>query len=252
MSTSGHSRPKFDAADEVVARYRAISSLAVAGLLAGLLSPLAMLTSVLWMLPLAAAVLSGIALRRITTRWPQLVGRRAALIGLMLGAAFLVAAPVDDMLYRHFLRQQARQFAEIWIDAVRHGEVYKAHHLMEAKHRPPLESNLADFYRQNANSRRNLQAFVNEPAMRTLFALGPAARIRYYETAAQRHQDGFDVVEQTYAVTFPDERKQPKTFFITLRMQRSVDTGGGRALWTLARVNGGVRPPGWQWTVSGG
>ena len=49
----------FDAADEEVARYRALSSLAVAGLLAGLLSPLAMFASVLWLLPLAAVVLSG-------------------------------------------------------------------------------------------------------------------------------------------------------------------------------------------------
>ena len=118
----------FDAADEEVARYRAVSSLAVAGLLAGLLSPLAMFAAVLWLVPLAAVVLSGLALRRIAARRPDLVGRPAALAGLMLGTVFLVAAPVDDLVYRYFLRQQARQFAEIWIDAVRHGDVYKAHH----------------------------------------------------------------------------------------------------------------------------
>ena len=132
MSNSDRSPPMFDAADEEVARYRALSSLAVAGLLAGLLSPLAMFAPVLWLVPLAAVVLSGLALRRIAARWPELVGRPAALAGLMLGVAFLVAAPVDDLVYRYFLRQQARQFAEIWIDAVRHGEVYKAHQLMLA------------------------------------------------------------------------------------------------------------------------
>ena len=67
---------------------------------------------------------------------------------------FLVAAPVDDLVYRYFLRQQARQFAEIWIDAVRHGEVYKAHHLMvDPKHRLPLESKLADYYRHEPRIR---------------------------------------------------------------------------------------------------
>ena len=121
---------------------------------------------------------------------PDLVGRPAALAGLLLGTAFLVAAPVDDLVYRYFLRQQARQFAEIWIDAVRHGEVYKAHHLMiDPEQRLPLENNLADFYRQNANWRRMLNVFVKEPAMRTLFALGPAAEIRFYETAAEGRQD---------------------------------------------------------------
>ena len=52
-------------------------------------------------------------------------------------------------------------------------------------------------------------------------------------------------MRQIYAVTYPDEQKQPKSFFITLLMQRSVDTGSGRAGWTLIHVDGGVRPPGW-------
>ena len=234
--------PMFDAADEEVARYHAVSSLAVAGLLAGLLSPLAMLAAVLWLVPLVAVILSGLALRRIAARRPDLAGRPAALAGLLLGTAFLVAAPVDDLVYRYFFRQQARQFAEIWIDAVRHGEVYKANHLMlDPKHRWPLENNLANFYRQNETARRRLKQFVNEPAMRTLFALGPAAEIRFYETA----NEGPDFAELTYAVTYADERKQPKTFFITLHMQRFVDTGSRRASWILVHVDGGVRPQGW-------
>jgi hypothetical protein len=239
------SPPIFDAADTVVASYRAISSLAVAGLLVGLLSPLAMFAWVLWPLPLAAVVLSSLALWRIAVRWPELVGRPVALAGLMLGTAFLVAAPVDDLTYRYLLRHQARQFAEIWIDAVRHGEVYKAHHLMvDSKRRLPLESELANFYRKNEPSRRLLKQFAEEPTIRTLFALGPAANIRYYETASEGHEDFYDVVRQTYAVTYADEQKQLKSFFITLNMRRSVDTGSGAA-WNLVRVEGGVHPPGW-------
>ena len=236
----------FDAADEEVARYHALSSLAVAGLLAGLLSPAAMFASVLWLLPLAAVVLSGLALWRIAACSPALVGRPAALVGLMLGVAFLVAAPVDELVYRYCLRQQARQFAEIWIDAVRNREVYKAHHVMvDAKHRRPLESKLADFYLQNETWRRMLNVVVNEPTMRTLFALGPAAEIRFYETDAEGRDEGFDFVRQIYAVTYPDEQKQPKSFFITLLMQRFVDANNGRVTWILKRIEGGVRPPGW-------
>ena len=236
----------FDAADEDVARYRALSSLAVAGLLAGLLSPLAMFASVLWLVPLAAVAFSSLALWRIANRSLNLVGRPAALVGLMLGAAFFVAPPVDDLVYRYYLRRQARQFAEIWIDAVRHGEVYQAHHLMvDPKHRQPLESKLADFYVHSETWRRLLNEFVKEPAIRTLFALGPAAEIRYYETADEGRQDVNDFVRQVYAVTYLDEEKQRKSFFIMLLMQRSVDSSSGRAGWTLIRVNGGVRPPGW-------
>ncbi len=242
----------FVAADEEVVRYRAISSLAVAGLLAGLFSPLAMLAPVLWLLPLATVLLSGLALRRIAARSPELVGRPAALTGLLLGTAFLVAAPVEDYVYRYFVRQQARQFAEIWIEAVRQGEAYKAHHLMlDPKLRLPLESELADFYKKNEHARRLLMEFVKEPTTRALFALyrQPAgedtAKIRFYETADQRRQDTSDVVQQTYAVTYRDERNQPKSFFITLLMERTVNTTSGHAVWTLVHVDGGIRPPGW-------
>ena len=153
----------FDAADEEVARYRAISSLAVAGLLAGLLSPLAMFAAVLWLVPLAAVVLSGLALRRIATRSPELVGRPAALAGLLLGTAFLVAAPVDD-LRLSLLPPPAGPAVRRDLDRCRPPrghEVYKAHHLMiDPKHRLPLESKLADFYRQNETWRRCCWMFV--------------------------------------------------------------------------------------------
>ncbi len=238
----------FDAADDEVARYRAFSSLALAGLLAGLLSPLVMFTPLFWFVPLAAVVLSGLALRRIATRRPDLVGRPLAVAGLMLGAVFLVAPPVDDLVYRYLLRQQARQFAEIWIDAVRHGEKFKAHHLMiDPRHREPLEDNLAEFYRRRDAYRQKLKSFVDEPTMRTLFALGEDAEIRFYETIAEDPQDE---VQQIYAVTYRDEQEEQeelkrRTFFIALIMQRSIDTKSGRAGWTLIRVDGGVRPPGW-------
>ena len=50
-------------------------------------------------------------------------------------------------------------------------------------------------------------------------------------------------MQQTYAVTFPDEQQKLKTFFITLRLRRSVNIVSGRADWTVTHVNGGVRPP---------
>ena len=77
--------------------------------------------------------------------------------------------------------------------------------------------------------------------MRTLFALGTDANIRYYET----DDENSDFVRQIYAVTYRDEAKQPTTFFIRLLMQRFVDPGSGRVGWTMFSVEGGVRPTGW-------
>jgi len=85
-----------------------------------------------------------------------------------------------------------------------------------------------------------MKLFADEPTMRTLLALGPTAEIRFHETATDGRQEVFDILQQTYAVTYPDEQKQPKTFFITLLMQRTVDTSSGLASWTLIRVEDGV------------
>ena len=42
---------------------------------------------------------------------------------------------------------------------------------------------------ERRNGSKSLKLFVNEPTMRTLFALGPAAEIRFYETVAEGRQD---------------------------------------------------------------
>jgi hypothetical protein len=117
--------------------------------------------------------------------------------------------------------------------------------MIRPKQRLPLESDLAEHYRRDQASRRLLTAFIKEPTIRTLFALGEEAQIRYYETAAEGREDVFDKVQQIYAVTYPDQQQQPKSFFIALLLQRSVDNSNGRAAWTLVHVDGGIRPPGW-------
>ena len=112
MSTPERSvTPVFDSADQEVVSYRALSSLALGGLLAGLLSPLAMLASLFWLAPLAAIALSGLGCGGSRPA-PDLVGRPAALAGLLLGVAFLAAASADDLVYRTMIRRQARQFAQ--------------------------------------------------------------------------------------------------------------------------------------------
>jgi hypothetical protein len=108
-----------------------------------------------------------------------------------------------------------------------------------------LEDNLADFYRNKQQFRDSLRQFDNEPVMRTLFALGTDAQIRFYQTLAVERQDAFDKVDQIYAVTYTDQERQRKTFFITLHMGRTVDTASGRAGWQMLHVEGDVRPPGW-------
>ena len=238
------SQRHFDATDEIVA-YRGVSGLAVLGLIAGLLSPLAMLQFSFWVIPPIALVLNLLALRQIHARAPELIGRKAAAVGLFLAVACAFAAAVDYAVYTRLVGQEARQFAGQWFEAVRRGECHKVHQMtVIPKSRKPLDDNLWDYYRANAALRKQLQTFVGQQAVRTLLALGPAAEIRFFETVAEGAQEDSDFVQQTYAVTYDDEQGYKKTFFVGLRMIRSLVVGG-HAAWQLAGVEGGVRPTGW-------
>ena len=242
-----HSIPRmFDLADEEVVAYRGVSALALAGLIAGLLSPLAYLGSVLLLLPIAAAAASAVALWQIAAHESSLVGRKAALAGLLLGVTFLVAAPTSAAVYRYFICKEASQFASQWIEDVRRGDVLAAHELtVDPRRRAPPEASLAPFYSQSDYHKKILDGFKNEPVNRTLFALGASAQYRLYEAAYEGGMEAGDYARATYAVTCTDGGGERKTFFIALNMNRKIDATSGRCDWTIGRIEVPVRPSGW-------
>jgi hypothetical protein len=243
----------FDLADEETVRYRGLSSFAIVALLAGLLSPLAMFYATPLVFPVAAVIAAVVALRQIAIQAPNLAGRNTALAGLFLGLTFLVAAPADAWVYRYYIRREARQYAETWIEDVREGRVFQAHNLMiDPKKRVPpevppdmtLEEHFADHYSRSDYQKRMLQPFLDKPLIRTLFALGKTAEYRFYEPAAEGGTENGDYANLYYAVTFTED-KQKKSFFIVLAMNRTADRASDRREWTLISVDGPERPPGW-------
>ncbi len=87
--------------DADIVEYRALCVLAVAALILGLASPLAVVDPLLWTVPICGTIVSAAALWRIA-RNSSLTGRRLALAGLWLSVVFAVAGPVDWRLYRRF------------------------------------------------------------------------------------------------------------------------------------------------------
>lgn len=246
MSTPDRpARPVFDPSDDAIIRYRGVSALAVVGLLSGILSVVAMVGIAYWLLPLVAIVLNVAALRQIQARAPELIGRKAALLGMFLALTFAVAAPAEQFCYRQLMRREAQQFAAEWFDVVRRGECDKAHHLTIApKYRAALDDSLWDFYRKSDNWRKQLKAFVDGSVMRTLLALGPTANARFYETDSEGQQESGDYVQLTYAISYDDEQKSKTTFFVRLLTIRSLGVDG-KADWQLAKIEGDVRPQSW-------
>ncbi len=230
--------------DDPTVQYRALSGLAVGGLLLGLLSPLALLSAGWWLIPLAGVVLSLWALARINAEPSAFIGRKAALVGLAISLLMLVAAPADRLTHRWLLQREARQFAEIWFGLLRDNQPHKAHQLATAPvNRLPLDSNLWESYSEGSELRQELEAFVQQSDAHSLLALGPKAQVRLYQTGSVTRRSGTEDVELFYAVTYTDGGGK-KSYFIRLVLERVPLSKPNRADWYVANSEAGVRPPG--------
>ncbi|HID78613.1 MAG TPA: hypothetical protein EYP56_21805, partial [Planctomycetaceae bacterium] len=93
--------------EEDVIQYRPVSASAIVGLITGLLSPLAFFHPGLWTMPVAGLFFSGLALVRITRGDVPVIGRRAAVVGLVLSTTMIAAAPAQWLSYRWLIGREA-------------------------------------------------------------------------------------------------------------------------------------------------
>lgn len=101
--------------------YRPVSRLAVAALVAGGCSALALVTRFAWMLPLLGVGLAAAALLDVSRPGRPKAGRLMALGGLALAAGFGAQAVSDSVVDRWLTARRASAAAAFWLDAVREG-----------------------------------------------------------------------------------------------------------------------------------
>jgi hypothetical protein len=225
-----------------VAQYHAVSVLGVIGLVLGLLSPLAVLNPLLWLVPLAGIAAAALSLYRISRAGGALIGRKVAVWGLVLSLACGATAMTDWVCYRAMVRSEARQFAGLWFASLRDGKPEVAFELTRPPtYRVPLDDKLSKTVLGDFESREAFRQYVADRTIATILALGPKARVRYYDTEGQETELHRETVTQTYAVTF-DAPEGEKTFFVELVLGRLRSPETGQAYWQLISTSGGVRP----------
>jgi len=195
--------------------YRAVSRLAVAALMLGLASVLALITPVLWFLPVLASVLGFAALVRIKQNAATLIGRKAALIAIALGVTFAVAAPARAISRGVWLGARARSFAEVWLDFLRGGQPYHAHQLTQSTdERLPLDEDLPSKYKE-PDLKEDFGEFTRRPVAASLLRWRDGAELTYLNSEITYSSQTEDVVVLRYLLADPD-RQEPTTARITL------------------------------------
>ena len=102
--------------------YRPISTLAVLALVAGCCSVLALISQVLWVIPILAAGLSIAAIRDTSVGSSHKVGRGIALIGLALSVGFGLQSFSTFLVNGWIDQSRARETVLRWHQAIRDGE----------------------------------------------------------------------------------------------------------------------------------
>lgn len=225
--------------------YRAVSPAAIVSLVLGITAAAALFHPLGCVLAILGVVISIVALRRIASAGPELIGRKAALVGLTLSIAFGVSAPTQWATTRWWLASEAEPVGLQWFSYLQENKPEMAHQMTVKDPRP--HEQVLNYYRNQPQARDELTKFVAQPLMRTLLALGDKAQVRLYETGEIIHDAEGQLIEQFYAVTYPDEQtRQPRTFFVDLEIDRQPHKIKGETQWRVVGVKGGVRPPSQQ------
>ncbi|MDD4269266.1 MAG: hypothetical protein PHO07_08510 [Pirellulales bacterium] len=220
-----------------ILEYRPLCGLAVAGLILGLFSWLAIL-HIGFAVVGAAAILAALASMIRIARAPGMIGRGLAVAGCVLAIFWTAAAWAKDLTHARLMDSQSREFALLWFEFLRDNEPAKAMELgNHPASRQPFNAALIDHYLVDRDRYESLQGFVANPEVRALLRLGDRAQVRFYK--AENHDE--DWVGLVFAVTYQEEAV-PKAFFVRLILRRVILAEKRVSAWYLESSRGPLEP----------
>lgn len=226
-------------ADDVqaVAEYRSVSILAVAALLLGLVSAVALIGTHLLVVNLLAIICAALALVRIARSEGQLIGRNVALAGLALSIGFGAYAYVHYAVFNRLVAREAQQWGLDWCKLVRDGELTLALELQNPPtSRRPLDSTLSQHYAGDPEGQEQLKSFREDPVVEALTSAPEGATLEAGEVEqVVRRGPGQYVVVRQYRLV-PASPSEGEPVVIRLQMNRiRLERLGGNA-WFLSEM----------------
>jgi len=241
MSIATEKSTTFVEPNDELSEYRAVSPLAIVGLLLGAASPLASIRLFLLIVPAAAIFVCLLALRRIRESRGQVFGRKAAWIGMCSAVFFATVATSYDFARERLVFRQARPIADLFFAALTNGEPHKAIQLTKVPSvRQPFDDQLWDHFRKDDEARDGLEKFVAHPLIRALLSLGHRAQVRHFrDVRVERATGRSEQVSILYTVTY-DKEGQKTSFFVSLVLDRALYGDSTTPQWRVSLFRGGI------------
>lgn len=249
--------------------YRAICPSAVGALLLGAASAAALAHPGLWIVPAVAVAVSLWALRTIAVRKNELIGRRAALLGLALAVLFGAWAPARLVSRQSRLYATAKSQADAWLALIREDKLYEAYELhLKPADRQPADVSLAERYgdlsvpasgaRMEGGGPQSappvpgspqgtapmrpgpqfaIRDFFAEPAMKALVAAVKSGEISFqgFETLESRPESSSENIFLRYELPHSEKGKAGSQI-LQLVLTRTLDSRSRKANWFIASV----------------
>jgi hypothetical protein len=243
MATGTSSRapsPAFHTVDlEQATEYRSFSVSAIIAVVLGLASPLCFGAPLLSLIPIAGIAVSIFALRRIAASDGALAGRWAAVMGLILSAALVVAPVSRGLVLRSMRSQQSREFATSWLTLVTSGHSDEAFRLTldSTRGSAPVEPG------EKAAPENPKDRFLGQPQVKALAAAGADAEIRFAGTLAY-DPERFPLVyvRQKFQVVPKATNSDVHPVDVALTLQRARLPKEGRSRWIVWSIDDGSKP----------
>jgi hypothetical protein len=222
---------------EQASGYRSLSIPAILGLVLGICSPLCFGAPLLFVIPIAGIAFSLFALLRIDASDGALAGRTAAVVGLVLSTAMVVAPTTRAFVLEHLRTSQATEFATSWLNLLVAGDTEHAFKLTTDSLRGPAPPDPMDKEKKPADP---FDTFRSQEIIKQLSSVGADAQVRLVDTSDYDGQSFERVyVRQLYDVTAAKAGSQPVRVAITMQHIRLAKEG--RTRWLILTADDGTK-----------
>ncbi len=207
-------------ADDEALEYRSLEPLAIVSVLLGLASPVAIFQPLLAVVPILGLLTAVVALAKIGGDRAR-GGRAVAIAGVVLSTFFLAVPMARYASAQLMLRGQAVPVATEFLERLQQQRPEEAMLLqMAPDYRPPVDDGLWSYYRNDEQARTQLEAFVKQPFVRMLLALGPDAEVKFFKVNGIAAGNQLALADVHYTVTFTDQDGQRKTLVVGVLLER--------------------------------
>lgn len=202
------SSPELDAGNEDLVNYREPSRAAIAALVLGFASILAISNQIFWFVPIVGVIVAMVALYNIN-KSDHLTGKGIATVGLMLSGILGATGVAHSIITTEAIESNAVRFAEAWLPLAA-GDPQEAHQLtFPPSGRVPLDGNLNVFYSENPDALKEYGEFLQMAPIKWLQEhKNSKPRFQFLRVLGTRFDDGKPYATCLFDVTAGDSHRE--------------------------------------------